>query len=291
MIYRIVEYIQPWEIDDLERQVDQLIRGSYYIPNIHTVILDITLNVSIVNWETSKLPKQYFLDKFNYIKSKAEFYFETSFDTDSVIAGCTDKRRSAQNKTQDYIVWLDSDVFFPVTLLPYSIIASESIKEECIISPEIIRYWDSSWDCITAEQFLSEPHNHRDYFDMYSVDEISSNHINLKLNSSGVKFGGGWFNMFSDSIFKKIPLVNELGAYAPDDTYVSICSRRFSIPQYLLSGLIVSELGNKFLKDKDYIKPLLDVKIADKEKISDIQFESLIKDLYGKNNILHTQQI
>lgn len=283
MIYRITQYIQPWEIDDLERQVDQLIKGSYYVTNNHTVILDVTMNLSMVDWIFSKLPKEYFINKFNYIKSKSEFYFKTEFDMDDSILGCTDKRRSIQFKEQDYVIWLDSDVFFPFMLLPYLIIASESITQECIISPEIIRYWDNSWDCLTAEKFLSEPHNQRDYFDLYSLDQISSNEIKLKLNECGVKFGGGWFNMFSDSIFKKIPLVNELGSYSPDDTYITICSRKFNIPQYLLSGLVVSEIGNKFLKNKNYIKPLLDVKIVDKKKISEEEFERLIHKFYDKH--------
>ena len=33
MIYRIVEYIQPWEIDDLERQINQMILSTYQIKN------------------------------------------------------------------------------------------------------------------------------------------------------------------------------------------------------------------------------------------------------------------
>lgn len=283
MTFRITQYIQPWEIDDFERQIDQLIKGSYYIPANHSVILDVTMNVSIVNWEKSKLPMTYFLDKFNYIKSKASFYFKTEFDTDELIAGCTDKRRSVQHKIQDYVIWLDSDVFFPVMLLPYLIISADSINKECIISPEIIRYWDASWDCITAKQFLNEPHNQRDSFDLYSLDNISSTELDLKLNDCGVKFGGGWFNMFSDSIFKKIPLVNELGSYSPDDTYISICSRKYAIPQYILSGLIVSEIGNKFLKNKNYIKPLLDIKIVDKSKISDDEFNILIRKFYDRH--------
>ena len=61
MVYRIVQYIQPWEIDDLERQVNQLIGASYSLGG-ETLILDCTLNLSnsLIDWQLSKLPKQYF---------------------------------------------------------------------------------------------------------------------------------------------------------------------------------------------------------------------------------------
>ena len=87
MIYRIVEYIQPWEIDDLERQINQMILSTYQIKNNDKIIWDITLNISdeIVDWDISTLPKQYFIDKYNYLKTKAEHYFITEFDMNSSI--------------------------------------------------------------------------------------------------------------------------------------------------------------------------------------------------------------
>ena len=33
MKYRLVQYIQPWEIDDFERVTNQLIKSAYTIPN------------------------------------------------------------------------------------------------------------------------------------------------------------------------------------------------------------------------------------------------------------------
>jgi len=287
--YRIVQYIQPWEIDDLERQIDQLIKSSQYVDKSATIILDITMNTSIVNWGESKIPEQYFLDKFKYLETKSGFYYKTRFDLDQTIKGCTDKRRSVQSKEQDFVIWLDSDLFFPVGTLPYMVDCSQQLGlSDYIISPETIRYWDTSWDCLTYSPFLSEPHNHRDYFDLYSLDGIQTTPT-VRLNNQGIKFGGGWFNLISSNLFNRVPLVDELGSYAPDDTYLSICANMLRIPQYILSGVVVSEIGNKFLKNKDYIKPLLDIKIKDKEKISDQTFSHLIQKFNEKNILCNTK--
>lgn len=277
-IYRIVQYIQPWEIDDFERQIDQLIKSNYILESPRNIILDVTLNLNIVNWSNSKLPREYFLEKFKCLETRAGIYFSVEFDTDEMIQGCTDKRRSIKNynKKQDYIIWLDSDVYFSIYTLYGMVKATESIQTECyILSPQLIKYWDASWDCLVAERFMNESYNHRDYFDMYSLDSIHGDQIEIKQNNM-IKFGGGWFNLFTTSVFEKIPIPDEIGPYGPDDTYISYCGMKSNIPQYIISGIIVSEVGKLHLNNSDYIKPHLDVLINTKEKISDAQLHDLI---------------
>jgi hypothetical protein len=284
MIYRISQYIQPWEIDDLDRQIDQHIKSSYYIQN-NEIIFDITMNLEIVNWDNSSLPIDYFINKFKYLQTKLSQYYKANFDTDPNIKGCTDKRRQSQFKEQDFIIWLDSDLYFSHLTLPYLVHASQQISDEYfIISPEIIKYWDHSWDCITHNKFLNEPHNHRDYFDLYSLEKlVSENEITVRKNNT-IKFGGGWFNLIKNSVFNKVPLIDELGSYAPDDTYLSFCGESFT-SQYILGGVVVSEIGKRFLENKNYIKPLLDIKIQDKQKITDQELYNLINTFRKNYNI------
>jgi hypothetical protein len=276
MIYRIVEYIQPWEIDDFERQIDQLIKSSYYLHNSKNVIIDCTMNLDIVEWKTSKIPKEYFLDKFKCIESRANNRFSVEFDIDSSIRGVTAKRRSIQTKYQNYVIWLDPDLYFSTLTLPYLISASAQIIDTTyILTPQIIKYWDSSWDCIVAEKYINQPFNHRDFFDSYILDHDQSNDISVKLNKQ-IKFGGGWFNLFTDDVFKKIPIPVELTPYGPDDTYISHCGIHINIPQYILSNVVVTEIGEIYSKNKNYIKPLMDIKIKNKEKITDQTLNKLI---------------
>lgn len=283
-IYRIIQYIQPWEIDDLQRQIHDMIQSSYLIADDATVIWDVTMNTDIVNWETSKLPIEYFTSKFKYLKTIVDYYFTAEFNIDNSIKGCTDKRRNIINTKQDYVIWLDSDVYFSKLNLPYLINATQHINDELyIVSPQIIKYWDDSWNCLVNSQFINEPYNHRDYFDLYSLDNIcSGNDITIKQNTH-IKFGGGWFNLFTNKVFEQIIFPDALGSYSADDLYVMLCSAKLNIKQYILEGIVVSEIGNKYLHNKNYIKPSLDIKISDKQKISDFEFEQLVRKFYEEH--------
>ncbi len=284
-IFRIIQYIQPWEIDNFERQVNQMIQSSFYISDEIEIIWDVTLNTSIVDWSKSQLPEEYFLNKFKYLETIVSYYYTSEFDLDVSIQGALDKKRNSTSKNQDYVIWLDSDIYFSKYTLPYLTQAALSIEDNLfILTPEIIKYWDNSWDCITHNKFLNEPYNHRDYFDLYSLDNlVENNDFSLK-KIDQLKFGAGWFTLLPNQVVQEIQFPTEMGSYGPDDTYLMYCSQILGIKQYVLEGIIISEIGKKYLINQDYIKPLLDIKILDKQKISDLEFKQLIENFYKQNN-------
>ncbi len=283
MKYRIIQYIQPWEIDDFERQIHTMLLAKHYIQSDDIIIWDVTLNISdtIIDWNSSKLPKSFFVEKFKYLQKLVNQYYVAQFDTDDKILGCTDKRRSCQSKEHDFVIWLDSDIYFSHLTLPYLIISSKTVTTSCfMISPEIIRYWDSSWDSIVNKQFLTEPHNHRDYFDSYTIEHlIQTDDARLKSNPT-IKFGGGWFNLFSADVFEKIPLPIELGSYASDDTYLMLCAKKHNLQQLVLTGIFVTEIGNRYLDGKDYLKNHLVITHKDRNRISEELFYKLVNKYY-----------
>lgn len=287
MVYRIVQYIQPWEIDDLERQINKMIGSSYLIESSHEVIWDVSMNIDMVDWQNSHIKKEFFLDKFNYLKYLTSIYFKQEFSVDADIKGAADKKRSCADKKQDYSIWLDSDLFFPETALAYIIKSTENLdpSEYLIITPEIIKYWDSSWDCITHEKFLSQPFNHRDFFDLYSLDSLlSENSLSVSQLPQGIlKFGSGWLTTLSDRLIKATRIPEELGSYGADDTYVMLCGNKLGTKQLIIKGLVVSEIGNKYLENKNYYKPQLSILTKDKSKISEEDFRKLIIKFYENN--------
>lgn len=287
MVYRIVQYIQPWEIDDLERQINKMIGSSYLIESSHEVIWDVSMNIDMIDWQNSHIKKEFFLDKFNYLKYLTSIYFKQEFSVDADIKGAADKKRSCADKKQDYSIWLDSDLFFPETSLAYVIKSTENLdpSEYLIITPEIIKYWDSSWDCITHEKFLSQPFNHRDFFDLYSLDSLlSENSLGVSQLPQGVlKFGSGWLTTLSDRLIKATRIPEELGSYGADDTYVMLCGNKLGTKQLIIKGLVVSEIGNKYLENKNYYKPQLSILTKDKSKISEEDFRKLIIKFYENN--------
>lgn len=283
MQYRIIQYIQPWEIDNLERQVNQLILSSYYIENPKNVIWDVTMNMSIVDWETSKIDKSFFIEKFKYLQTIVDYYYTAEFDIDESIQGSGDKKRVCAEKNQDYSIWLDSDIFFSTQTLPMLIQSTDQISEDrYILTPEIVRWWDTSWDCIVNQKYINEPHEFRMDFDIYSIESSIDPELSLK-RMDQLKFGAGWFTLLTKKVTDEIKIPIEGGPYGVDDTYFMICGTAVGIPQYVLQGLTIAEMSTRFLLNKDYIKPLLNVKIQDRERPTQEQFNQLVHKFYEKH--------
>jgi hypothetical protein len=249
MVTQIVIHLLPHEIDWFEWQSKQFKLGSYYIND--KVIIDITLNLNLIDWDKSQLPKQFFIDKFYQIE-KLWDWAETRFivDENNKCLGCDDKRREAiRLTTADNILYLDSDIIFKPELLSYIIEASKLIENEYyIISPQTVRMWDSSWDIITNKNYLNTPANMETYYanDPFKVITTNSNdEINL-IPISEFKFGGGWFNLLSTKLLKITDMPDSFGPYGIDDLYVMICcnmmkQKNYPVQQYVLTNTIVIE--------------------------------------------------
>ena len=249
MITQIVIHLLPREIDWFEWQIKQLKQGSYYLEESDKVIIDVTLNLNLVDWKKSQIPKEFFIDKFLQIEKICD-WCETQFiiDEKNKCLGCNDKRREAIHSTiSDNILYLDSDIIFRPEILKYMIDASKSIPlEYYIISPELYKMWDNSWDCLVNQKYINlpiQPEQH--IIDPYNVilgidDSIFLNPLDC------FKFGGGWFNLISTKLLKFIDIPNSLGPYGVDDTYVMVCCNimkqaKYNIQQYVLKGNIIAE--------------------------------------------------
>jgi hypothetical protein len=248
MITQIVIHLLPHEIDWFEWQSKQFKLGSYYIED--KIIIDVTLNLNLVDWSQSQLPKQFFIDKFNQIKLLWD-WAETQFtiDEENKCLGCDDKRREAIRSTSaDNILYLDSDLLFKPELLNYIIESAKLINQDYyIISPQTVRMWDNSWDIITNKQYLSTPANMETYYANDPFEIITNNFEDLNLVPiNQFKFGGGWFNLLSTKLLKLTDIPDSFGPYGIDDLYVMICcdimkQKGYNIQQYVLENAVVIE--------------------------------------------------
>jgi hypothetical protein len=248
MSTQIVIHLLPSEIDWFEWQSKQFKLGSYNIKS--KVIIDVTLNLNLVDWNKSKIPKQFFIDKFNQIKRLWD-WAEIKFDVDAenIYLGCNDKRREAIRSTNaDNILYLDSDVLFQPELLKTITEATNLINHEYyIVSPQTVKMWDNSWDVITNEEYLLPHSTTYSYCSNDPFQVISKPAEQVKLRSiTEFKFGGGWFNLISTKLLKLTDIPDSLGPYGVDDTYVALCCYQMKlkglrVQQYLLDGLIVTE--------------------------------------------------
>lgn len=248
MTTQIVIHLLPQEIDWFEWQIKQLKQGSYYLEE-DKVIIDVTLNLNLVNWKESQFPKQFFIDKFNQLEKLCDWCV-TQFiiDEENKCLGCDDKRREAIRSTSaDNILYLDSDLIFKPELLKYIIDAAKVVPNEYyIISPQIMKLWDDSWDCLVHRDYIDLPPS-QGYknADPYLVISTQPTEVSLTPIDQ-FKFGGGWFNLLSTKLLKLTDMPDSFGPYGVDDTYVMICcnvmkQKGYNIQQYILEGMIVAE--------------------------------------------------
>lgn len=246
---QIVVHLLPQEIDWFEWQSRQFKQGSYYLEEDEKVIIDVTLNLNLVNWEESKIPKQFFIDKFEQLKSLwdwAEVLF--AVDEEGKCLGCDDKRRdSIRSSTADNILYLDCDLIFKPETLKHMINASKVVNTDYyIISPQIVRLWDDTWDVLVNEKYLSNPpgQGYKEQ-DPFEVVALASGEVEVE-RLRKFKFGGGWFNLLSTKLLKFTDIPDSFGPYGVDDTFVMMCSsimttRGFMVQQYVVKEVMVAE--------------------------------------------------
>ena len=79
---QIVIHCLPREIDQLERLCNTLRESYYFVENQINIVLDVTLNLNNVftDWKQSKIPKEFFIQKFQTIEKFNDWTYENLFD-------------------------------------------------------------------------------------------------------------------------------------------------------------------------------------------------------------------
>ena len=245
---KIVLHCLPNELDQVSWIVDQLKRSSRFI-DAKKFILDFTLNVSSedTDWNKSILTKSYCIDKFNLLFKKSPFNNQHKISEQQT--GCNTVRRNAIRNTDEttHIIYLDTDIIFPETILYYIEQAINEIESKYyIISPQIFQLWDSSWDIISHPDYRNISRENKQWLkNPYQVFEHEPTDIKL-VKLPYIKFGGGWFNVFSKNLLELIDIPDSLGHYGLDDTFVSTAAnmlkqKEYDIEQFVLNDIVVKE--------------------------------------------------
>lgn len=245
---QILIHALPQEIDQLEQILIRLKYNSNYLTN-ENILVDVVLNCNLIEWETSILPKSFFINKFTQLERLTKTWANTKFEIndDESIQGCVSHRRKAVSETQaDALLILDTDIFFNNTLLFYISNAVELIKDTnpyYILTPQTTPMWDNTWDPIVNESFKNDG-IHFQSRDPYKYAQ-SLGEVNVKPIDE-FKFGGGWATVISTSLIKKIGIPESLGHYGLEDTFIMYCShmmkqKGINVTQYILENEIIVE--------------------------------------------------
>jgi len=262
----------PYEIDELENTLNQLKRASYYLSGKNEWVVDVTVSLSdnLINWNKSSIPKSYFEDKLLKLSAQTDWCAK-NFQTSTEINGCVSQRRFSLNKNTDadYFIWLDTDIVFEERTLSYLENTMEAIKNVTpysIITPEIVKVWDTTWDCLVNEEFLDKPLDYQKTNDPYKDSGIKGDVTvesvrNNFQNQPRFKFAGGWMTCLSGDLVRRIGLPESFGHYGYEDTFIMwgseklVKTQQLDIQQFKLKNLVVCE-NYKYRSNYHYLNNL-----------------------------------
>jgi len=262
----------PYEIDELENTLNQLKKASYYLSGKNEWVVDVTLSLSndLINWNKSSIPKSYFEDKLLKLSAQTDWCAK-NFQTSTEINGCVSQRRFSLNKNTDadYFIWLDTDIIFEERTLSYienTMAAIKNVTPYSVITPEIVKVWDNTWDCLVNEEFIDKPLDYQKTNDPYKDSGIKGDVTvesvrNNFQNQPRFKFAGGWMTCLSGKLVRKIGVPESFGHYGYEDTFIMwaseklIQTQQLDIQQFKLKNLVVCE-NYKYRSNYHYLNNL-----------------------------------
>lgn len=253
----------PWEIDYALLSFAQLKKSSYYLPKDVTIKIDAALNLSsyLIDWDKTKLPKQFFIDKFNDLSTLLECYEYNPIVYDGEdIWGFFNVQKLAYEPDIDYYMGLCPDIYFSEHLL-YSLIeaAKQVPNKYFVITPEIYKMWDFTWDEITNEKYLQVPYDKWNEGDIFSIrHDLKNSEGEIYLYPTRNSKWAWWADLYSKEFYETIaPIPDDWEGYGGWDYYAMLLSeyiqkQGLDFQQYLLKGQTIFEYPIGPLKEKGF---------------------------------------
>lgn len=286
----IVTHIMPMELQMFERFITYYRKSFDYLSDDDvTMYVTLNLNPKLTDWNKSELKPQWFIDRFTElmigINSKLQIVVDDS------MWGTTQQKREVIELDYDQFIFVDPDIAVHPTQLKLQLMASEKLSGPFIISPNIPRWWDKSWDILVHPNMVDSE------LQQYKKPEIWDNCFNQNPDTVSLrllntfKFGCGMHTLYSKEFWKTVGIPVEFGGYGSEDTYAmfaSIIAREndIDVRQYVLDGMYITEDGSQS-RNPSYVDKLetFDLKIDGKQNshnIMKVELEKLRKSLLNK---------
>jgi hypothetical protein len=247
-----------------------------------TLYVSLNLNPKLTNWDDSELKQQYFIDRFTKAVKDVRSYLQIVVD-DS-LWGTTQQKREVIKMDYDQFIFVDPDIAIHEQLLKIQLMAAERLSGAFVISPNIPRWWDASWDYIVHPDFKqNEFSQFKDLslWDKTFQQKIGS--VDLKLIKS-FKFGCGMHTLYSKEFWNTIGIPEEFGGYGSEDTFAMMASfiarkAGIDVRQYVLDGIYITEDRDETRRTPSYKDKIV---VADKkEEYQDNSNDLMDKLLYN----------
>lgn len=276
MNYKITCHLMPWEMDYALLSFTQLKKSKYYLNPKDSVFVDVTLNLSsyLIDWDKTEIPKSFFIDKFNSLQPLLNDYkckFKI-YDGNELYGGLNTMKESTESHI-DYYITLNPDMYFTEHLLYILIHFSKEIKNDFfIISSQIPKLWDYTWDIISHPNYNHIPYKEHKNIDVYDVRYyMKNNNLPVKLFTINEFKFAGWMDLFNKKMWENFLTKSEWNGYGGCDLYAMILANfakkhGVDIQQYIIENQITTEYNygsmnktgytqcyKKFIKLKDIL--------------------------------------
>lgn len=237
----------PWEIDYAFMSFTQLKKTYFHIPDDVEIRIDAALNCSnhLIDWDNTKLPKQFFIDKFNSLLVLLKDYTVNPiiYEGDNNY-GFFDVQKLAYEKDVDYYMGLCPDVYFSEHVIPLFLESVKQIPNKYfVITTEIYKMWDNTWDEITNEKYLNIPYEKWNEGDIFKIRyDLKNDTEDVYLSKTNKSKWAWWCDFYSKEFYETIaPIPDEWIGYGGWDYYSmliseDIKSKGADFQQYILKG-------------------------------------------------------
>ena len=247
MNVKITYHVMPWEIDYALLTFTQLKKSKYHLADDVNIIIDSVLNLSshTVDWDQSKLPKEFFIEKYNQISNLLIDYTHNQkiYDGDELY-GHLDLQKECITPEIDYYMGICPDMYFSEYALAYLIESARIIPNKYfMVTPQISKVGDSDWDEITNFKYVDISYDDYlkvDTFDIINDGKNSTDEV-LLYPTQKSKWAG-WFDLYNKAFYEELcPFLNEWKGYGPWDLYslvITNTAKEYGVDfqQYLLKG-------------------------------------------------------
>lgn len=248
---KLVLHAMCYELDYLIQYFIQLKKSKYYLPEDVEITIDITLNCSseFIDWEESRLPNSFFKYKLDLLVPLLKDYKSKIKFINKGVYGHLDSQRDAKDEKTDYYILSTPDIIFDEHLLAYYCEAVKQIKNEYfLITPQISKMWDSSWDILVNPLYKDVPYETYLQYDNFNIihNQTNSNQ-EIKLTPLPISKFAFWFDICNKKTYEElIPVWDEWSGYGASDYYSMMVTDTYKqmggdFQQYLLEGQTIIE--------------------------------------------------
>jgi len=254
----------PWELDYALLSFTQLKKSKYYLSSDDNIFVDITLNLSnyLIDWDNTEIPKSFFIEKFNSLQPLLNDYkckFKI-YDGNELYGGLNTMRESTESHIDHYIT-LNPDMYFTEHWLYILTQFSKKINNDFfMISSQIPKLWDNTWDIISNSNYSNIPHEQFKTIDVYDVRHyMKNNNLPVKLLITNEFKFAGWMDLFNKEMWENFLIKNEWNGYGGCDLYAIILANfakkhGVNIQQYVIENQITIEYDGGSMNQSGYVQ-------------------------------------